>query len=48
MNRLTLILIFASSATAQLLVLNKEGNVAVVEPATQKGPWERANGGRAA
>src|SRR5215467_281610 len=37
MNRLrVLFLIFASSATAQLLVLNKEGNVAVVDPVTQK------------
>jgi YVTN family beta-propeller protein len=37
MNRVKfLAFIFASSATAQLLVLNKEGNVAVVDPATQK------------
>jgi YVTN family beta-propeller protein len=43
MNRLgVLVVILASSATAQLLVLNKEGNVAVIDPATQtilgKGP----------
>jgi DNA-binding beta-propeller fold protein YncE len=31
-----LAVMFASSAAAQLLVLNKEGNVAVVDPATQK------------
>jgi len=31
-----LALIFASGAAAQLLVLNKEGNVAVIDPATQK------------
>ena len=37
MNRAKLLaLIFASSAAAQLLVLNKEGNVAIVDPATQK------------
>jgi len=37
MNRVKLLaVIFASSAAAQLLVLNKEGNVAIVDPATQK------------
>jgi YVTN family beta-propeller protein len=37
MNRVKLLaLIFASGAAAQLLVLNKEGNVAVIDPATQK------------
>lgn len=37
MNRLkALVVILASSASAQLLVLNKEGNVAVIDPATQK------------
>jgi YVTN family beta-propeller protein len=37
MNRVKLLaLIFASAAAAQLLVLNKEGNVAVIDPATQK------------
>jgi len=37
MNRVKILaLIFASGAAAQLLVLNKEGNVAVIDPATQK------------
>jgi YVTN family beta-propeller protein len=37
MNRIKLLaLMFASGAAAQLLVLNKEGNVAVIDPATQK------------
>ena len=37
MNRVKILaMIFASSAAAQLLVLNKEGNVAVIDPATQK------------
>jgi len=31
-----LVVMFASTAAAQLLVLNKEGSVAVVDPATQK------------
>ena len=31
-----LVMMFAATAAAQLLVLNKEGNVAVVDPATQK------------
>ena len=37
MTRLKILAVmFASSAAAQLLVLNKEGNVAVVDPAMQK------------
>jgi YVTN family beta-propeller protein len=37
MNRIKfLLVIFASSAMAQLLVLNKEGTVAIVDPATEK------------
>src|SRR5580704_2433933 len=37
MNRVKILaLMFASGAAAQLLVLNKEGNVAVIDPATQK------------
>ena len=37
MNRVKILaLIFASTAAAQLLVLNKEGNVAIIDPATEK------------
>src|SRR5215472_15562656 len=37
MNRMSMLAVmFASSAAAQLLVLNKEGNVAVVDPSTDK------------
>ena len=37
MKRLmALVVTFASSVAAQLLVLNKEGNVAVIDPATRR------------
>jgi YVTN family beta-propeller protein len=36
MKLTTFALIFAATAMGQLLVLNKEGNVAVIDPATQK------------
>jgi YVTN family beta-propeller protein len=36
MNRIILVAVLTWSATAQLLVLNKEGNVAVIDPASDK------------